>query len=74
MEENVKNNPTPEQVRLIFKDTYNFYLKWKDIDNDEDWNLLVEEEHELYRKYPFDLCKVNLKEFLIIIKKYYEGG
>ena len=62
-----------EQARLIYKDTYNFYLKWKDINKDEDWNMLVEKEHGLYKKYPFKLCGEMLVEIMDIIEKTYQG-
>lgn len=74
MEQKVNKTPTPEQIRMIYKDTYNFYLKWKDINKEEDWDLLVKEEHELYKKYPFDLCKSILVEILTVIKNAYEGA
>jgi hypothetical protein len=38
----------PEQVRLIFKDTYNFYLKHKDASYSDQ---MVTEAKELSRKY-----------------------
>lgn len=74
MDEKCKDLPTLEQIRLIFRDTYNFYLRWKNINDEKYWNLLIQEEHDLYRKYPFDLCKHILVEILTVIKTSYEKG
>jgi hypothetical protein len=71
VELNVNKEPTNEQIRLIFKDTYNFYLNWKDIDNEEDWNILTDESREIEKRYPFDLCLKILIGILNIIEKDY---
>ena len=63
--------PTPDQVKLIYKDTYYLYIKYQNCYKDEEWIELVNETHELSHKYPFDLCKVILVELLEIIEKVY---
>ncbi|WP_310603582.1 hypothetical protein [Anaerosporobacter sp.] len=62
-----QNNPTAEDVKGIFCDVYKFYLKYKDSKNDEEFQALVNESHELYKKYNFDLCKNMLLEVTEVI-------
>lgn len=71
MDNTVLNIPNSEQVRFIFKDTYNLYVKYKNIQEDEEFEELVKETHELHKKYPFELCEKILVELLSVIEKYY---
>lgn len=57
-----------EIVRLIFKETYLFYKKWKSISNPADWNVLMQDVAELNNKYPYNLCRRILLELVEIIE------
>jgi hypothetical protein len=62
------SNPTQEQVRLIFSDTYKFYTKWiavKEIDN---WQLVLDDAHAIESQHPFELCIKILVELVMIIE------
>ena len=61
------SNPTQEQVRLIFSDTYKFYLKWIAV-KDIDWGLVIAESHDIEAKYPFELCIKILVELVAVIE------
>lgn len=73
MEEKEKILPNQEQIRLIYKDTYNLYLKYKDSVEDNEWNRFIYETNKLYKKYPFDLCKVMVTELLDIVGQANKG-
>lgn len=60
--------PDKEQVKNIFRDTYNFYLKWIDISNPEDWVNLIQEANELDKKYQYPLCRQILLELVQVIE------
>jgi hypothetical protein len=60
--------PDKEQVRLIFKDTYNYYLRWKDISNPDDWVILMQEMKEIDHRYDCDLCRQILLELVKVIE------
>jgi len=62
MESKVNNNPNSEQVRLIFKYTYLLYTKFKGSKTEQDYQNLVKECRELYKKLPFELCERILLE------------
>lgn len=62
--------PSNEQVRLIFKDTYNFYTKWIAV-NEPDWDALITETREIEQRYPFELCRKILVELVAIIEACY---
>lgn len=70
MDNKAAQTPTPEQIRLIFKETYNFFTKYNNIHKDEEWEELIKKTHELYKKYPFKLCEKLLVELLEVIEKY----
>ncbi|ROR28371.1 hypothetical protein EDD66_105313 [Mobilisporobacter senegalensis] len=72
MKNHENNIPSPEQVRLIFKDTYNFYVKYKKYLNNDEWMELVREIHEIYQAHPFELCKIILVELLDIFEESYK--
>ena len=59
--------PNNEQVRLIFKDTYNFYTKWIAV-KEPDWSEVMEEVYKLEAAYPFNLCRKILVEIVAIIE------
>lgn len=64
-----------ETVRLIFKETYLFYKKWKSISNPADWDALMQDAHELNEKYPYPLCRRILLELVEIIEaEFMEKG
>lgn len=71
MGETVKKYPSPEQMRLIFKDTYSFYLKWKDVQNGNDWFMVVDESHEIRDKYPFEICEDMLIKIMQVMEHDY---
>ncbi len=60
--------PDQDQVRLIFRDTYNFYLKYKDISDPEDWIPLIQDMRRIDRDYPCELCRRILLELVKIIE------
>jgi hypothetical protein len=62
--------PTPEQVKGIYKDTYLFFLKYINIKSDIEFEIMIQESKELYKKYPFELCKVKIIELCNIIDNY----
>lgn len=62
--------PDTEQVRLIFKDTYNFYTKWTAV-KEPDWSEVMAEVYSLEVKYPFELCRKILVEIVAIIEANY---
>jgi len=68
------NYPSPEQVKLIFKDTYNLYLKYKEASTDKEYLELIAESNEIDNKYPFQLCHVMVLELLNIIEDYCKQG
>ena len=64
-----------EIVRQIYKDTYNFYLKWKNISTYTDWPILIQEAGEIHKKYPYQICKRILLELVEIIEaEFMEKG
>jgi hypothetical protein len=62
--------PSNEQVRLIYKDTYNYYTKWIAV-KDPDWSEVMAEAHRLEAKYPFGLCRKILVELVSVIEASY---
>ncbi|WP_313132614.1 hypothetical protein [Anaerocolumna sp.] len=74
MGRNIENNPTSEQVRLIFKHTYLLYTKFKDSKTEQDYQNLVKECHELQERFPFELCDRILLEICKVINKDYREG
>jgi hypothetical protein len=64
----VKKMLSSEEVRLIYKDTYNFYLKWKDISSPDDWDALMKDMHEIDQRYNCDLCRQILIELVKVIQ------
>ena len=60
--------PTKEQVRLIFKDTYNLYLKYISM-SFIDWDAFHTEYTFLSEKYPFDLTISILEGIVQVIGK-----
>ena len=57
-----------EIVKLIYKDTYNFYQKWKSISSPAEWDALMEDVRDLNEKYPYPLCRRILLELVEIIE------
>jgi NAD-dependent DNA ligase len=49
--------PTPEQVRQIFRDTYQFYIENQEPVTDNDHDIILQEADRLQNEYPFELCK-----------------
>ncbi|MDF2611341.1 MAG: hypothetical protein K0R92_2815 [Lachnospiraceae bacterium] len=73
MEDKVSNKPNPEQVRLIFKDTYNFYLKWKDIKSEDDFNQMWAAAKEINRNHgDCELCRNILINLCSNIKQEFK--
>lgn len=62
--------PSADQVRLIYKDTYNFYLKWIAV-KELDWEAVIAESRDIEQKYPFELCRKILVEVVMIIEANY---
>jgi hypothetical protein len=73
MDSKVKNNPTPDQVKDIFKYTYLIYTKYKDSKTDQDFHNLLKECHELQAKYHFELCEKILLEVCEVIDRDYKS-
>ena len=65
--------PDQEQVRLIFRDTYNFYLKRKDITNPDDWVNLMWDMKEIDHRYECDLCRQILLELVRVIESEFKS-
>ena len=66
--------PNQEQVRLIFKDTYLFYIKYINLSNaDIDWSGFRKDYIALGDKYPYDLTVSILNDLIKIIGKE-KGG
>jgi hypothetical protein len=63
--------PDNENVRLIFKDTYYFYLKWIAVKDKINWDLVISESHDIEIKYPFELCRKILVEIVAVIETAY---
>lgn len=60
------------EVSSIMTDTYNLFLKYKDVHKDEDWCELCKEAKELNKKYgDSDLSSQILVELLTILEKRY---
>ena len=58
-----------EKVKVTFRDTYNFYVKWKSISSSSDWPILMQEARDLGSKYDFDLCRQILVELIKVIEE-----
>ena len=69
---NDNSNPTPEQVKQIFKYTYLIYIKLKDSKTNEEFKNLVKECHELKNKYPFEMCDNFLLQICNVIDRDYK--
>jgi len=59
--------PDSQQVRKIFKDTYNFYTEWVAV-KEIDWEALMIEVRQIEQTHPFELCRKILVELLSIIE------
>jgi hypothetical protein len=62
-----KDFPDQEQTKQIFKDTYNFYMKYKHCSTEKEWDECVNEISELSKKHPFELCENILTAIIHII-------
>jgi hypothetical protein len=68
MADNSKKIPTPTEVRQIFNDTYNvFYKKWTNPNTVYDSAVMMQEAHELDRKYDGQKI-VSIAELIICIE------
>lgn len=78
MDNSAEKIPSPEEVRAIFNDTYNvFYKKWKDISTPDDWVPLMQDMHQIDKKYSCELCRQILLELVKVIEhefKKKQGG
>jgi len=63
-------NPSPKEVQLIYKDTYNFYLKWLAV-KEPNWEEVIIDSRGIEATYPFDLCRKILVEIIAILEKSY---
>ncbi len=63
--------PKPEQARLIFKDTYNFYLRWKDILTQDNVGQMMQEAYALEHKYDCSLCRHMIADLIECIEAEY---
>jgi len=59
--------PDNQQVRAIFRDTYNFYTKWIAVKG-VNWDAFMSEVRNLEKTYPFELCRKILVELTAIIE------
>lgn len=61
-----------DSKKPIMTDTYNLFVKYKDVCKDEDWCELCKEARELNKKYDdCDLASQILVELLNILEKRY---
>lgn len=65
--------PNADQVRLIYKDTYNFYTKWIAV-KELNWETVIAESRDIEQKHPFELCRKILVEVVAIIEAKVIGG
>jgi len=67
---NDNRNPSPKEVQSIYKDTYNFYLKYIAV-KEINWDLVIAESHEIEGRYPFELTVKMLVELITIIETHH---
>jgi hypothetical protein len=65
--------PDSEQVRLIFRDTYKFYDKWKNISNLDNWVVLMQEARDIDHMYNCDLCRQIILELVKCIEHEFKA-
>ncbi|PKM69160.1 MAG: hypothetical protein CVU95_00835 [Firmicutes bacterium HGW-Firmicutes-2] len=61
--------PTVEQVKEIYKATYIFFDKYKDVEIN--WDELADEVTLLSNQYPFDLCTQILVHHVGLLENIY---
>lgn len=65
----------PEKVRLIFKDTYNFYLKWRDMEGEVDITKMWDDAKEINSQYcDCELCRHIMTDVCNIIEQKFRPG
>lgn len=64
-------NPTPAEVKNIFKYTYLLFDKYKDAKTEQDFEMLVEEARKIQAQYPFQICEKIIVEVLSVIETYW---
>lgn len=65
--------PTPENIRLIFRDTYLLYTKFKDVQTKQDFQSLLDESHDLEKKYPFEVARKMIIDVVDVISLQWKG-
>lgn len=64
-------NPTPAEVKEIFKYTYLLFDKYKDAKTDLDFENLINESRKTQAQYPFQMCEKIIIEILNTIEEYW---
>jgi hypothetical protein len=66
------NVPDHENVKKMMNELYNgFYLKWRSILTLENAGQMMQEVHEIEKKYPFQLCRDILVGLVESIEEEY---
>lgn len=65
------DNPTPEQVKEIYKYCYLFFTKHIKVDTDQEYYEMLTEAKQIRNKYPFKLCEDMIIENMEIINRYW---
>jgi len=68
-----KKIPSPVEVKDIFKYTYLFYTKWKDLSNPDDWVKVAQEMRDINQIYDCDLCQQILLELVKCIESEFKS-
>lgn len=63
--------PSDDQVKEIYKVTYNFFEKYKA--PEPDWDEVVKEVGTLSNQYPFDLCTQILVHHVGLLENIYSA-
>jgi len=62
--------PSREQVKNIFKETYMLFVEYSDISADTDFKEYLKKTHALSKKYPFELCGLQILGISNILDNY----
>lgn len=63
----------PDVVKSIMTDTYNFYMKYQNCWQDDEWSSLVKESRTIDYKYDSELCREILFAIVDIIEDRYKN-
>ena len=65
-------NPSPKEVKDIYKYCYLFFEKYKDAKKESEFNAMLDEAKKLQALYPFKMCETMLFEIINTIGSYEE--